>query len=330
MYTLLTQFLSQLELCDDGIIRLTGATVHVPNPSSLDVREDHRMALIECVYKYFYTHPDGHIGTAFTLEPEDKGLLRTFACIGNAPNKGQSGWIVEDIMTDGSIIASRYSEMQKFWPGQYLVESDCIPVRKGVFVSSATHRVQSRSQQLGFFFFFSHKSLDLSEMAQMVRIYWNVRLDCVEGLTRCIVDNLNGSEIIFQLKVCTRACDYTRRDSAVLFLPRRMFRVASLSLAPMLPYLSACLDASEPAFTRRLAPGIGLAEDPGIPSQSFGSSRCEIVADCILAASASGRIDLVNFKDNFIAAIEARSLNLETLFLNPKSEDVYDVSTLWN
>jgi hypothetical protein len=109
-----------------------------------------------------------------------------------------------------------------------------------------------------------------------------------------------------------------------------MFRVASLSLAPLLPFISACLDDSEPAFTRRLAPGIGLAEDPGIPSQSFGTSRCELVAECILATCTYGKVDLDKFHDSFAALIKTRELKPNALFLNPSSEDIYDVSTVWN
>lgn len=53
-----------------------------------------------------------------------------------------------------------------------------------------------------------------------------------------------------------------------------------------------------PLFTKPLAPGLGLAEDPG-DRLSFGQSRCRIAAEGLVRAHAqgvtdtAGRVDLL-------------------------------------
>jgi len=329
MHALIERFVSDLRLDDDGAIRFRGAVVHTPSPEAANDPDRRRLALTECTYKFLYTHPDGRIGEAFRQVPEDEALMSAFSEIDNSPAKNRTGWVVENAMPDGSIIASRFAKMQKFLPGQYIVEPDRIPVRQGTEVS-VIPRTKSRTQQPGFFFFFSRASLDLAELPPMVRLYWNVRRDGAVDLVKTLIDTLNAQDIAFNFKIATRACDYSRTDCAVLYLPRRMFRVAALTLAPKISRLSALLHAREPAFTRRLLPGVGLAEDPGAAMHSFGSSRCEILADSILAAKTDDHVPLDRFRDRFAAALQSRGLRMDALFLNPRSEDIYDVSDIWH
>lgn len=328
MIELIENFVSDLELDPEGSIRFRGTIVHQPSspPDSSD--DKLLLALTECVYKYLYTHPDGNIGEAFRAAPDDVDLVSALAEIDNSPARNQTDWIVENVLSDGSIIASRYSRTQKFFPGQYIAEADRIPIREGTKIS-VIHRVKSRTQQPGFFFFFGRSSLDLCELPPMVRVYWNAQRDRAADLVGTVTGALNAYEIAFNFKITTRASDFSRRDCAVLYLPRRMYRVATLALAPEIPHLTSMLHGSEPLFTRRLAPGIGLAEDPGTNAHSFGSSRCEILAEAILAARVGRCVPLDRFHQQFASSVSSRDLQMNALFLNPRSEDIYDVSNIW-
>lgn len=328
MNELIESFVSGLEMDSDGRICLRGAVVHEPTSSPDGDIGKLQLAMTECVYKYLYTHPDGHIGEAFRDAPDDIDLIAALAEVGSPPAGNQSGWMIDNVLPDGSIIASRYSKTQKFLPGQYVAEPDQIPIREGMEVA-VTPRLKSRTQQPGFYFFFSQSSLDLCELPPMVRIYLNARLDTAADLTRTVTDTLNDYEIAFNFKITTRACDFSRRDCAVLYLPRRMYRVATLALAPKVQRMAQLLDEGEPLFTRRLAPGIGLAEDPGTSTQSFGSSRCGILAEAILAARAGRSVPLDRFRQQFASSVSSRDLLMNALFLNPRSEDIYDLSNVW-
>lgn len=328
MDALIERFVSELALEDDHSIRFRGAVVHAPPADPSDAQQRLRLALTECTYKYFYTHPDGQIGDAFRQHPDDADLIAAFSTIGTCRELERSRWIVDNLLEDGSIIASRHAKMQKFLPGQYLAEPDQIPLTDGSEVTVIT-RSRSRTQQPGFFFFFSHARLDLAEIPPMVRLYWNVRREGAAELARILVETLNTHAIVFNLKLATRASEYSRRDCAVLYLPRRMYRVATLALTSSVPRLRDLLCDGEPAFTRHLLPGVGLAEDPGTGTHSFGSSRCELIADSILAARRDRHVPVDRFRSQLEASLHARGLRSDALYLNPNSEDIYDVSDLW-
>jgi hypothetical protein len=108
-----------------------------------------------------------------------------------------------------------------------------------------------------------------------------------------------------------------------------MYKIAILCLASKLPEILTLLDDGEPTFTKRLATGIGLAEDPGSSKHSFGTMRSELLADCILAARVGNSIPIDCFRKRFAAEVHKRGLQMDALFLNPGSKDVYDASQFW-
>ena len=105
----------------------------------------------------------------------------------------------------------------------------------------------------------------------------------VIGMCRCF----NEAELPFTLKVAGHPAAYDRCDTVILFVERDEYRRASellvgeatrSALTPRLPV---------PAFTRRLAPGVAVADDPHAP-ESFGESRCRLLAEGILRAHEAG------------------------------------------
>jgi HopA1 effector protein family len=55
-------------------------------------------------------------------------------------------------------------------------------------------------------------------------------------------------------------------------------------LGRIYPLIAPFLKPGTPVFTKPLAPGIGLAEDPG-QAESFGQHRCRLLADGMIGAS---------------------------------------------
>jgi hypothetical protein len=42
--------------------------------------------------------------------------------------------------------------------------------------------------------------------------------------------------------------------------------------------------AQTPLFTKRIVPGVGLAEEPNFPSDDFGLNCCQIIAEALVVA----------------------------------------------
>jgi hypothetical protein len=81
---------------------------------------------------------------------------------------------------------------------------------------------------------------------------------------------------------------------------------------------------ASPAFTKVLANGLGLAEDPG-GNTSFGMHRCELLA-ALLCQSATVGLKTTDEKLAFIdEAFRSAGYNLDTPYLNPGSSDHYAI-----
>jgi hypothetical protein len=80
-----------------------------------------------------------------------------------------------------------------------------------------------------------------------------------------------------------------------------------------------------PALTKTLAPGLGLAEDPG-GQESFGTHRCLALAEGMVrayersASTPEARLEAV------AESFDDAGLRLEAPFLNPGSSDRYTLS----
>ncbi|MDB4895709.1 MAG: hypothetical protein JWN15_1971 [Firmicutes bacterium] len=81
---------------------------------------------------------------------------------------------------------------------------------------------------------------------------------------------------------------------------------------------------ASPAFTKVLANGLGLAEDPG-GNTSFGMHRCELLA-ALLCHSAAVGLKTTDEKLAFIdEAFGSAGYSLDTPYLNPGSSDHYQI-----
>ena len=112
------------------------------------------------------------------------------------------------------------------------------------------------------------------------RLYWNAHADGASVLARMLTSELNRTSVPFTLKLINTPDGYTRADSMVLYLPRdRTSQVLKL-VAGHYNDIAWTLKDAVPAFTMRIAGGIGFAEDPGT-GESFGQHRCRLLAEAL-------------------------------------------------
>jgi hypothetical protein len=134
------------------------------------------------------------------------------------------------------------------------------------------------------------------------RLYLDLDVDGarrVIGLCR----RFNEAGLPFTLKVAGLPEAYDRSDTVILFIGRDDYRRASELLTEEVRRFGLTPRPPVPAFTRRLAPGVAVADDPHV-TESFGESRCRLLAIGILRAHETGQ-----------SAIESRLWEIEKAFL---------------
>jgi hypothetical protein len=188
--------------------------------------------------------------------------------------------------------------------------------------SRVTVRLSNERLRLapGFYMAIGDRPLDMRH--RFVRVYWNIDSAGAAPLVAAVTGLLNERGIPFRLKVANRPDEFARCDAAVLYA-RRSDRALVWPIVDRVRLrLSSRLGLSVPAFTKSIAPGLAVAEEPPA-GESFGMSRCRIVASALVRAATGN----ARGTEERMLAIEhgfaERGLDLRRPFLNARSRDVY-------
>ena len=228
------------------------------------------------------------------------------------------GWIVDQVLDDGRVLARKGGAARAFLPGEFLTHRGLgsgpeAGARISVFLAPGSSDLQS-----GFYFAFGETVGDVSETENLVRFYWNVSMEGAPRLMEALTREFNRFQVPFRFKCASQASDYPRRDAAVLYLNRRYYAIAALLVERVHSLVRPWLGESTPLFARRLADGLGFAEDPG---DSFGKHRMKILA-AAMASSTGG--ELQDRVKEVRVHFERQGLSLDQPWLNAGSVDVYE------
>lgn len=153
------------------------------------------------------------------------------------------------------------------------------------------------------------------------RVYFNIDAAAGIELVSLCCTLLNGCAIPFRLKIPDDPCSYGRTDAAVLYLRKRIYRASHDVLQRL--FDSVKTREGIPAFARKIARGIAVAEDPADGS-SFGQNRSRHVARGLWRAfvtQAEGRDAKLR---HVIAEFQRAGLDCARPHLGPRSEDIYE------
>ena len=178
-------------------------------------------------------------------------------------------------------------------------------------------------QSPGFYLAQSDVSLQPQTSDILVRLYWHVTASGARSLVESATSRLNAERVPFHLKVLDSPGAYRRNDAAVLYITKRDLRRASPLLDQIYEDVRHQLDPGEPALTKRLAPGLGLAEDPR-NGESFGLHRCRLLAKAFVDAAWQGVDDSSRLIQAVVDHFQAERLDVACPYLNPGSSDDYD------
>ncbi|WP_066383651.1 MULTISPECIES: T3SS effector HopA1 family protein [unclassified Anabaena] len=160
----------------------------------------------------------------------------------------------------------------------------------------------------------------------LVRVYFNVTPDGAVAVMDSLTRQLNALSVAFSFKALYNPSDYVRYDSAVLYFDKKEYEQVRPVLEGVYTQHQSHFQQQVPLFTKPIAPGLAIAEEPNhrfSEHESFGTHRCQIVANGLLEAWQQGN----DTPDARIASIikhfAALNINLQCPYLNPNSQDIY-------
>ncbi|MBF2072397.1 MAG: hypothetical protein IGS50_01335 [Synechococcales cyanobacterium C42_A2020_086] len=153
-----------------------------------------------------------------------------------------------------------------------------------------------------------------------LQVCFNVSAEGVITLMSLLTENLNALQIPFCFKVLSDPIEYGRYNSAVLRLPQSAYD----EIQPLLPAIyretASQFSPHSPAFTKPLAPGLSIAEEPA--TQEFGMHRCQLIAEGLLTARTQGN-ETPEARLEAILQCSVAEVNWYHPHLSPNSLDRY-------
>ena len=162
--------------------------------------------------------------------------------------------------------------------------------------------------------------------SEIVRIYFNVSSEGAVALMKAITRGLNKIKLPFAFKVLYNPSDYNRYDSGVLYFERSHYEAVRSVLSGIYAEERSQFRAETPLFTKLLAPGLALAEEPKqkfATVESFGMNRCQIIVNGLLEARATGDESSEGRLRAILHHFSLLGIDLKHPYLNANSEDIY-------
>jgi len=163
-------------------------------------------------------------------------------------------------------------------------------------------------------------ALSETDWRTLIRVYWNITAAGAARLVRRLTAQLNEAGIPFRLKVSSALSRRRRCDAAVLYLAADAYDDALPYLAEASSEVRVETQDAVPLFTKRLAAGVGFAENP-VGGQSFGMHRCGVLAEGIMQAHDRGvtahdaRVQMVT------SAFDHAKIDIQRPYLNHGTPD---------
>lgn len=158
----------------------------------------------------------------------------------------------------------------------------------------------------------------------LVRLYWNVTPFAAIEFIRMVTPALNDMGIAFRLKVLSEPQLFDRCDALVLYIQKTDISRARPVLSDAYAHISAELRPRTPIFTKPLAAGVGLAENPE-NGESFGWHRCGLLAEGIVRAHESAKRQVDDRVQSVIEVFGERGIKISAPFLNSDRADDYEI-----
>ena len=296
---------------------LEGAARDVPPPADDAVVADIPLVrrLQNEMYSVLYCRWLG--GARQSDELADRQLVHALSAANGGHGTWEPGWVIAGVEEDGRLPVRKDGLTLWVSPDQLRNRSQSRRVGTPCRV-----RVGKELRELSQGFYFAigdgdeRDECDADE--RLVRLYWHLGRAGAVDFIAVLTQTLNPLRIPFRAKVVNFEAGFPRCDAGVLYFDKRYFARLAAVLPSIHARLQPQLREQVPRFTKLLAPGLGLAEDPET-DESFGQQRCRIVTEALWRAFTSGADRLATV----CAAFEDLGLVPSRPYLQPGSPDDY-------
>jgi HopA1 effector protein family len=241
----------------------------------------------------------------------------------SAANEGsgcnESGW--EVLATAENHLRVRKGNLE-LWvrPEDYSATKDGFPQSESSVVLHLPKELRGMSP--GYYMALSDQEDVPGDGETLVRLYWNLTASGAPVFMRGATRTLNDAGLFFRLKVLNDPRGYNRCDAAVVYFRKSQYSAIMDCLSHLYPQVASYLKPRTPVFTKPVAPGLGVAEDPGV-NESFGQHRCRVLADGMIRAYEQGAKELGKRLEIVTECYMSSGICLNEPYLNPSSTDVY-------
>ena len=280
------------------------------------------------LYESFYCRgvprPKGWDRHGLRVPAHNTLLARALSKANHGSGYVQRGWRVESVRPAGEGTEVRVVR------GDLLVRAapeDCIREGEGPLAPGDAVSIRFGKELTAisptYYMAVGNRDLDDGDTAPLARIYFNVGPDLAPRLTDGVTRHLNDAEVPYRFKVVSDPAIFVRRDAAVLYVRRRDYGRAIGALAELVLGMARDTRPGVPAFTRRLAPGVSVAEQPA-DGDSFGFHRSGLIAEGLIRAHEQELTGLDARLASVAACFAELGLDLDRPYLEAESEDVYE------
>ncbi|MEO1375383.1 MAG: T3SS effector HopA1 family protein [Cyanobacteria bacterium J06635_10] len=230
------------------------------------------------------------------------------------------GWLILREEVDGSLAVKKGSLTLHIEREKHLKDCD----KNAVVGDNVAIRMPKNLIQNGFYLAVSNTEPESHD--NMVRVYFNFTPDGAVAVMHRLTQMLNAIPIFFHFKVLYNPAEYQRHDSGVLYIEKPNYEAVRKVLETVYSENKSHFKLDIPLFTKQLAPGLGLAEEPDskfAQQESFGMNRCQIVANGLLQAWLEGDNSPEARMEAILGQFSHLGIDLEHPYLNANSEDIY-------
>jgi hypothetical protein len=259
--------------------------------------------IADWLYGNWYTQQPEHLDETSGHPPPD--LRGALAMATAASRRWRRGWVVLDSHSSGICLAGLKQSNRWLRPGQYAnIARPGLPPAPGDALS-VVELIDDVDEATGFWV---SQSAVATPAPPLTRLYFNVGWRHVGPVLGGITAWLDATATKYSLKYPIRPDLTERVDALVVYLEHAQWPTLAPVAIGLAEALRPILRPATPPLTCRLAPGVGMADDPGA-NVSFGQSRCNALASAVLDLVAAGPATKYHAVAKLTAALIAAAID---------------------
>ena len=324
----LLQIMRTVKILSPVSLSFAGNNSSPPEAHQGDAATLPRTAMIQHLGRQLYLHCysrrfKGPIADVATT-PADEQFVNELSAANSSREYLNHGWRILSQLPTGHYIAGKNGLTRILFAGEFISHSDFRgPVQDGTSISIFCPR-ESKTMHPGFYYVFGEAIGDQQDDRGLLRFYWNIQADGAVKLVRLLTERLNRFQLPFRFKLANNPVGYDRSDAAILYVNHGYFRPVAELIADVRQQVADRLESYTPLFSKQLAPGLGLAEEP-TTGESFGQQRCRILAEAIWNIYELNLEEDEQQLEEIRKQLEVSGIDADLPYLNAGSTGDYDL-----